>query len=98
MCRSPRGELPSGIGNLAVAATWQWNGGVQFVLPWAIAMDVEYTGEHAYNVVENVDINAVDFGADRRDQVSTKCRCQCDEQKRKTRHMFSKESDDIIRI
>ena len=43
-------------------STWQWNGGVQFVLPWSIAVDVEYTGEHAYNVVENVDINAVDFG------------------------------------
>jgi hypothetical protein len=44
-------------------STWQWNGGVQFVLPWAIALDVEYTGQHAYNLVENVDINGVDFGA-----------------------------------
>ena len=44
-------------------STWQWNGGVQFVLPWAIALDVEYTGQHAYNLVENVNINAVDFGA-----------------------------------
>jgi Carboxypeptidase regulatory-like domain len=44
-------------------STWQWNGGVQFVLPWAIALDVEYTGQHAYNLVENVNINAVDYGA-----------------------------------
>ena len=44
-------------------STWQWNGGVQFVLPWSIAVDVEYTGQHAYNLVENVDINGVDFGA-----------------------------------
>jgi hypothetical protein len=44
-------------------STWQWNGGVQFVLPWAIALDVEYTGQHAYNLVENVNINAVDFAS-----------------------------------
>jgi hypothetical protein len=44
-------------------STWQWNGGVQLVLPWAIALDVEYTGQHAYNLVENVNINAVDYGS-----------------------------------
>jgi hypothetical protein len=44
-------------------STWQWNGGVQFVLPWAVALDVEYTGQHAYNLVENVNINAVDYGS-----------------------------------
>jgi hypothetical protein len=44
-------------------STWQWNGGIQMMLPWATALDVEYTGEHAYNVVEGVDINGVDFGA-----------------------------------
>ena len=44
-------------------STWQWNGGLQFVLPWAIALDVEYTGQHAYNLVENVNINAVDLGS-----------------------------------
>src|SRR5262249_33752353 len=43
-------------------STWQWNGGVQFVLPWSIALDVEYTGQHAYNLVENVNINAVACG------------------------------------
>ena len=44
-------------------ATWQWNGGVQFMLPQSIVLDMAYTGERAYNLVENVDINAVDFGA-----------------------------------
>ena len=44
-------------------STWQWNGGVQMVLPWAVVLDVEYTGQHAYNLVENVNLNAVDFGA-----------------------------------
>ena len=44
-------------------STWQWNGGIQMMLPWATALDVEYTGQHAYNIVENVDINGVDFGA-----------------------------------
>ena len=44
-------------------STWQWNGGVQMTLPWSMAIDVEYVGEHAYNVLESVDINAVDFGA-----------------------------------
>ncbi len=44
-------------------ATWQWNSGVQFMLPQSIVLDMAYTGERAYNLVENVDINAVDFGA-----------------------------------
>jgi hypothetical protein len=42
--------------------TWTWNGGVQMMLPWATALDVEYTGLHAYNVVEQPDINSIDFG------------------------------------
>jgi hypothetical protein len=44
-------------------STWQWNGGVQLMLPWAIALDAEYTGQYGYNIVEGVNINAVDFGA-----------------------------------
>ncbi len=44
-------------------ATWQWNTGVQIMLPSSIVLDMAYTGERAYNLVENVDINAVDFGA-----------------------------------
>src|SRR5712692_10592921 len=44
-------------------ATWQWNGGVQMLLPWSTQLDFEYTGERAYNLVEDVNINSVDFGA-----------------------------------
>jgi hypothetical protein len=42
---------------------WSWNGGVQFMLPWAAVLDVSYTGQHAYNIVEDTNINAIDFGA-----------------------------------
>ena len=45
-----------------IPTTWTWNGGVQMMLPWATALDVEYTGLHAYNVVEQPDINSIDFG------------------------------------
>jgi len=44
-------------------ATWQWNTGVQIMLTKSTVLDAAYTGEHATNLVENVDINAVDFGA-----------------------------------
>lgn len=44
-------------------ATWQWNTGVQIMLPKSTVLDMAYTGERAYNLVDNVDINAVDFGA-----------------------------------
>src|SRR6185436_17138642 len=44
-------------------STRQWNGGIQMMLPWATALDVEYTGQHAYNIVEAVNLNAVDFGS-----------------------------------
>ena len=32
-------------------------------LPWAMALDVSYVGQHQYNILQNVDINRVDFGA-----------------------------------
>jgi hypothetical protein len=44
-------------------ATWQWNSGIQIMLPQSIVLDMAYTGESASNLVENVDINAVDYGA-----------------------------------
>jgi hypothetical protein len=40
----------------------QWNGGVQMVLPWSTVLDVEYVGQHGYNIVEGINLNAVDFG------------------------------------
>lgn len=47
-------QLPSSV---------QWNAGLQLVLPWNSALDVSYVGQHSYNELERVDINAVDFGA-----------------------------------
>jgi hypothetical protein len=46
-----------------IPASMQWNAGAQIVLPWASAIDVEYVGQHSYNTLEGVNINAVDFGA-----------------------------------
>jgi len=40
----------------------QWNGGAQMTLPWSISLDLEYVGQHAYNRVRTVNINAPDFG------------------------------------
>ena len=30
----------------------QWNGGIQIALPWSTVVDVEYVGQHGYNIVE----------------------------------------------
>ena len=46
-------DLPSSV---------QWNGGVQMTLPWAMALDVSYVGQHQYDILQNMDINRVDFG------------------------------------
>jgi hypothetical protein len=40
----------------------QWNAGVQMALPWASVLDIQYVGQHGYNIVEGININAVDFG------------------------------------
>lgn len=48
------GGLPSSV---------QWNGGVQMALPWAVALDVSYVGQHQYNVLQQVNLNAVDLGS-----------------------------------
>ena len=34
----------------------QWNTGLQFNLPWASVMDVEYVGNHSSNLLEQTDI------------------------------------------
>ena len=47
-------ELPS---------SWQWNAGAQFALPWTLSADVSYVGQHGFNLMQNVDNNAADFGA-----------------------------------
>jgi hypothetical protein len=47
----------------------QWNGGVQFALPWASSLDVSYVGQKATHQLNGevgrgfVNINAIDFGA-----------------------------------
>lgn len=40
----------------------QWNVGMQTALPYAMALDVSYVGQHAFNQPVNANINAVDFG------------------------------------
>jgi long-subunit fatty acid transport protein len=30
-------------------SSWQWQGGVQMTLPWAMALDVSYVGNHGFN-------------------------------------------------
>ena len=32
-------------------------------LPWASSLDVSYVGQHGFNLLQNVDINSIDFGA-----------------------------------
>ncbi len=44
-------------------SSWQWNAGVQMMLPWSTSLDVAYTGQHSWNTPQAVNINAVDFGA-----------------------------------
>jgi hypothetical protein len=44
----------------------QWNGGVQFSLPWSSALDIEYVGNHNYNQLipnQGVNLNQFDLGA-----------------------------------
>jgi hypothetical protein len=44
-------------------ASIQWNSGVQMTLPWAMALDVSYVGQHQQVILQNMDINRVDFGS-----------------------------------
>jgi hypothetical protein len=54
-----------------IPSSWQWQGGVQFMLPWSTALDVSYVGNHGFNRLRafqgggngSVDLNAVDIGA-----------------------------------
>jgi len=43
-------------------ASFQWNLGVQTVLPLAATLDVSYTGQHSYDTPTGVNLNAIDFG------------------------------------
>jgi carboxypeptidase family protein len=44
-------------------SSWQWNTGMQFMLPWYSSLDVAYVGHHSFNLLQNVNLNTVDFGA-----------------------------------
>src|SRR5207249_4574054 len=41
----------------------QWNAGAQLPLPGASVFDVELVGQHSFNTLQQVNINAIDFGA-----------------------------------
>jgi hypothetical protein len=49
--------------NSKLPSSWQWNSGMQMMLPWASSLDVAYVGHHSYNLLQSVNLNAVDFGA-----------------------------------
>lgn len=44
-------------------SSWQWNGGVQMMLPWATSLDVSYVGQHGFNLLQSVNLNTVDLGS-----------------------------------
>ncbi len=44
-------------------SSWQWNTGMQMMLPWSSSLDVAYVGHHSYNLLQNVNLNAVDIGS-----------------------------------
>ncbi len=46
-----------------VPTAFQWNMGVQMVLPWAMALDTSYTGSHSWNKwTSGLNINSIDIG------------------------------------
>ncbi len=51
-----------------IPAQWQWQAGVQKTLPWSMAADITYVGNHGFNRLGSFQggtrqlINAVDFG------------------------------------
>jgi hypothetical protein len=52
-----------------VPAQWQWQAGVQRALPWAMAIDLSYVGNHGYNRMgalqggSTVNLNSIDLGS-----------------------------------
>jgi hypothetical protein len=47
----------------ALPSSLQWNAGAQVALPFAVTLDASYVGQHGYNIVQPVNLNAVDYGA-----------------------------------
>ncbi len=60
-------QAPPGLNTIQydpkLPSSTQWNAGIQLLLPGAITLDAEYVGQHSFNSVRTVNINAVDFGA-----------------------------------
>jgi hypothetical protein len=46
-----------------IPASAQWNVGMQAALPWATTVDFSYVGQHGYDLLQQVNINAIDFGS-----------------------------------
>ena len=44
-------------------ASTQWNVGLQAALPWATSVDLSYVGSYGYDFLQQVNVNAIDFGA-----------------------------------
>jgi carboxypeptidase family protein len=59
-------EAPSSLSvyeyDSPLPSSWQWNAGAQMALPWSTVVDVSYVGQHGFNIVEGISLNAVDFG------------------------------------
>src|SRR5678816_3324085 len=59
-------EAPSSLSvyeyDSPLPSSTQWNAGAQMALPWGTVLDVEYVGQHGFNIVEGINLNGVDFG------------------------------------
>jgi len=44
-------------------SSYQWNAELQMALPWATALSVGYVGQHSFNTLQSVNLNAIDYGA-----------------------------------
>src|SRR6185369_6094302 len=42
--------------------SFQWNLGLQTLLPFTSALDVSYTGQHSYDTQNTVNLNSIDLG------------------------------------
>jgi hypothetical protein len=60
-------EAPSSLSvyeyDSPLPSSTQWNAGIQMALPWSSMIDIEYVGQHGFNIVEGINLNAVDFGS-----------------------------------
>jgi hypothetical protein len=46
-----------------VPSSAQWNGGIQMELPWAVALDIAYAGQHSWNGSQSYPLNSIDLSA-----------------------------------